>query len=308
VPLPLANPPSQEECPEEDPIRTYLTGVFDLPASLRLWHLASIDAPTVAVVWALSFAWTMNIQLPGWVTLLLALGTWAVYVGDRLLDARAGFRTGDLRRLRERHYFHWRHRSILLPLAAAASCVVIALIFQAMPLASRNRNSFLAAAALAYFSGVHSRHRLPGWLYRLSSKEFAVGILFTAGCALPTFSRVGLIPNAAASRWPLVVVATLFAALAWLNCHAIEQWESDTPRGISIAAGALGLAGLALVWFLAPILFRASVLLAAGTSSALLIALLDWKRARLTPLTLRILADVALLTPIVVVGFGMRAR
>jgi hypothetical protein len=48
------------------------------------------------VAWSLNFAWAAGVNLPKWVPVLLALGTWAVYVGDRLLDARAAFRSGNL--------------------------------------------------------------------------------------------------------------------------------------------------------------------------------------------------------------------
>jgi len=300
VPSPLANSRAQRR----DLVHTRADSVSSLPAPLRLWHLASLDAPTVAVVWSLAFAWAVHISLPAWVPLLLALGTWAVYVGDRLLDALAGLRSGNFSRLRERHYFHWRHRGVLLTLAACASCAAVAIIFEAMPLAARNRDTILAAAALAYFSGVHAGHGLPGWLRRSFSKELMVGVLFTAGCAMPAFSRMGMSPNETASRWPLIVVAIFFGLIAWLNCQAIECWESACEFRVSLA-GNLGLAGIFLVGLIAPILPRTGALLAAGTASALLLALLDVKRRRFLPLTLRAFADVVLLTPMVAIGLGM---
>lgn len=62
--------------------------VLDAPLLLRYWHLSSLDAPTVAVVWSLGFAWAAGVRLPVWIPILLALVAWAVYIGDRLLDAR----------------------------------------------------------------------------------------------------------------------------------------------------------------------------------------------------------------------------
>jgi hypothetical protein len=47
--------------------------------------------------------------------------------------------------------------------------------------------------------------------------------------------------------------------------------------------------------------FRVANLLAAGTASAVLLALLDCTRSRLTPLALRVTADLVLLTPLVVI-------
>ncbi|MDE3187302.1 MAG: hypothetical protein KGM96_07235 [Acidobacteriota bacterium] len=275
---------------------------LDAPASLRLWHLASLDAPTVAVAWALAFAWAAGVRLPAWVPVLLALGTWTVYISDRLLDARSSLRSGALHRLRERHFFHWRHRRVLLPVAVIAGAAAAAIIFILMPVVIRERNSVLGVAALAYFSGVHSRRRAPSWLGPALSKEFLVGVLFTAGCALPTLTRMRLASAPGAAIWLMLAPVAFFAALAWLNCHAIERWESGRHAArIFTAAGLLACIGLLLATVFASIEPRAAALLAAGAASALLLALLDRARDRLTPLALRAAADLVLLTPFVLV-------
>jgi hypothetical protein len=274
--------------------------IWNLPASLRLWHLASLDAPTVAVVWSLAFSWAAGIRLPAWVPALLALGTWTVYIGDRLLDARAGFRSGSLHNLRERHFFHWRHRRVFLALAAASACAAAAIITALMPAAIRERNSVLAVAALAYFSRVHAPRPPSNRRRALLSKEFFVGLLFTAGCALPALSRLhGL----AASPRPLLADVTVFAALAWLNCHAIDCWESTSaPSCIRATSGLLGLSALLVSILLAAAQPRPAALLAAAAASAFLIALLDRLRPRLSPLALRAAADLVLLTPLLLLA------
>ena len=166
------------------------TGIFQAPAPISLWHLASLDAPTVALVWSLAFAWAAHVVLPLWVPTLLVLAVWSVYITDRLLDARAGLRDASLHRLRDRHLFHWRHRRILLPLAAAAAAAAAWMIFTLMPPIARERNSVLAAASLVYFTRVHTGRKLSPLLPKLFSKELLVGVLFTAGCALPILSRI----------------------------------------------------------------------------------------------------------------------
>ena len=269
----------------------------DAPAPLRLWHLASLDAPTVAAVWGLAFAWAAHIALPRWIPALLALGTFAVYVADRVLDARRALRSGAVHTLRARHLFHWRHRRALVPLAAIAAVAAACLIFSRMPAINRARNSVLAAAALMYFSGVHGAHQAPTWLRRIFSKELLVGVLFTAGCAAPAFSRLG-------SVWPTPLLAAMafFAALAWLNCHAIEEWESAARPEHTVRLGVLlGACGIAAAAFSLHADPRIAALLAAGSASALLLALLGSLRTRLTPLALRAAADLVLLTPLVLV-------
>jgi hypothetical protein len=273
---------------------------LDAPAALRLWHLASLDAPTVAVVWSLAIAWAAGVRLPAWIPVLLALAAWAVYIADRLLDARAALRMANLDSLRERHLFHHRHRRLFFPMALAAACAALWIVFTQMPSIARERNSVLAVAALAYFTGVHSSRRLPTFhLSPLVKKELLVGLLFTAACALPAFSRAAA--QLAPTRGPLVAAAVFFALLAWLNCHAIDRWETPDPtHGPQIFASAclLAFAALPLAGFLSSAQPRFAALVVAGAASALLLALLDRSRGRLTPIALRAAADLVLLAPL----------
>jgi hypothetical protein len=286
VPLPLANP--------QIPVATRprRTSIYDAPTPLRLWHLASLDAPTVSVVWSFAFAWAAGIRLPAWISALLVLGTWAVYIGDRLLDARSALRSGTTGSLRDRHFFHWRHRHVLVSVACVAFLLATALIFTLMPLAFRERDSVLAVAALAYFSGVHLPRR-PRWLAPVLTKELLVGILFAAGCALPTLTRLRTEHLAS-----LVAAVGFFAALAWLNCLAIDRWESSPARSIRSASATILGAGLLLALFFSFAQPRIAALVLAATTSALLLALLDRHRTRLTPIALRASADMVLLTPV----------
>src|ERR1035438_3302241 len=131
MPVPLANPSSAQERLASS--AHFVQAQFDAPAPLRLWHLISLDAPTVALVWSLSFAWAARVHLPRWIPILLAFGTWAVYVGDRLLDARSALRSGNLSPLRERHFFHWRRRRVLVPLACTAAILAAVITFSVVP-------------------------------------------------------------------------------------------------------------------------------------------------------------------------------
>lgn len=264
---------------------------------LHLWHLASLDAPTIAVVWTIAFARVAGVHLNAWVPALIACGTWTVYVGDRLLDARRAMRSAALQNLRERHYFHWRHRRWLIPGACAAAAIAAVLVFGRMSSAIRHRDSVLAAAALLYFSGVHSAARLPRWLPKLTSKEFLVGLLFTAGCAAPTLARLHSV------RWPFIVCLAAFTSLAWLNCSAIERWESsDSFTHTSLRSSVVSIACFASAAVLSFSDTRAAGLLCVAGMSALILALLDRTRHGISRLTLRALADMALLTPVILLA------
>jgi len=239
----------------------------------------------------------------------LALIVWAVYVGDRLLDARAGMQSPPLHRLRERHYFHWRYRRILMPAALAAAAAAAALVARCLPARARVPDSALAAATLVYFSGVHSRGRMRPveWLLSAcSSRACLIGVLFTAGCMLPAASQV---PGGTLGWYArlLLLPAMYFAALAWLNCYAIGRWESAAPilvNGVAGKGGLVGAAGVALALLAGAGAPSVGWLMAAGTASALLIVLLERARGRLTPLALRAAADLVLLTPVLLLMFG----
>jgi hypothetical protein len=304
MPLPLATPRAQHETCASAPVFHSWSPVapaarpLDAPAVVRLWHLLSLDAPTVAVIWSLAFAWAAGVSLPLWVPVLLALVTWSAYIFDRLLDARTGLRTRQFSQLRLRHTFHWRHRRIFLPVAFASALVAAAILLVSLPSFARAPDSVLAAATLAYFSGVHSRRRVPAWLAPLLSKEFLVGLLFTLGCAVPAFTRLRAIN--AFTTLPFIMLLACFAALAWLNCHAIASWEArPTARrtGIAVRACILAFAALLLATLAGPAHPRFAILLAAAAGSALLLALLDRHRCRFTSLALRAAADLVLLAP-----------
>jgi hypothetical protein len=122
-----------------------------------------------------------------------------------------------------------------------------------------------------------------------------VGVVFAAGCILPAWNRAE-----ASGRGELIVVGALFAALACLNCFAIERWESSQAGGsvLRVALSTMLAQGAtaALIGARHP---RPAALLVAGAAAALLLAILDCSRGRLTPLALRAAADFVLLTPVV---------
>jgi len=276
----------------------------------RFWHLASLDAPTVAVAWGGAFAWAAHVRLAVWPLALLALVVWALYIGDRLLDARAGLRNPLKSDLRERHHFHWRHRRILAPLAAVAGLAAGWIVRARVPAIALPQDSAVAAATLAYFSGVHSRFKLPAPLGRamaaFGSRECLVGGLFTLGCGLPAWSADPVGHGPASPLRLLMLPAVYFSALAWLNVRAITQWESENRKPLRLRLGriACGLAGagaLVAAW-LTPVQPRGAALLLTGAASALLIGWLDRRRTSWSPLTLRVAVDLVLLTPLLLLA------
>jgi hypothetical protein len=284
---------------------------IDAPLLLQFWHLLSLDAPTVAVTWALAFAWATRVTLELWVPILLALITWAVYLADRIIDAYFALRAGRLSCLRERHIFHWRHRRVLSVIAATASAAAACIVFRLMPFRAREHNFVLGVAALAYFCGVYMRRNLPGLfpfsLLRhrsfgnLPINQFSVGLIFAAAVTLPIWTRVlrrAHVDWGPGALGPLAIASVFFVLLGWLNYWAIGRWEAGQKRTrIHALAMLLGQAGLGVACLLVFIDLRLSLLVGTGAISALMLAGLDRGRNRLAPLTLRAAADLVLLMP-----------
>lgn len=254
--------------------------------------MLSLDAPTVAAVWAWSFAHTSHVTLPLYSLAILALGTWAIYISDRLLD---GWRTLPPSEMRERHYFHRRHWIAMTVTICLISATLLGLIFTCMPSAAREEDTILFLFALIYFAAVHFRLiRQKRWF----PKELIVGIIFAAATAVPAWSRL-MHPSVA-----LAGAVALFALLCWLNCTGIERWESYHRCPHPHFPGTLtAIAGLGLVaWIVAQYTRSATApLYAAEMLSTGLLLLLEKSHIRLTPMALRVFADLVLLTPLLTI-------
>jgi hypothetical protein len=258
----------------------------------------------------------LRVHLPLSSPLLLAIGTWLVYVADRILD---GLPAGSPGALRERHFFYARHRRSFLIAAIPVGLILLWLIVTRMNPAARHEDIAVFAVALIYFRLIHAHGpAAERWL----PKELAVGVVFAVATAVPAWSRLPPAGgDAALCRSVLALMVVFLAALCWLNCVAIEKWERsgdyepglDGPfrqrgigphrttlwaqRHLSALAG-----GLALAAGLATVLGGYSsgvvaIFLACAVSGICLLAL-DHRRRGLSAFALRIAADAAMLSPL----------
>jgi hypothetical protein len=249
-----------------------------VPAETRrawLWpNLLSLDAPLVAVLWQVLFARCFHAQVNVLAAVLLMLAVWLIYAADRVLDA-----WHDSSRL-PRHEFYRRHWRAVLPVWGSILAFAGWLAWTELPPSLLRDGLILSAAVLLYFGAVHLAGFRRSW-----PKEAAVAALFALGATVATWNHV----RSAAD----VETILLFSCLCWINCVAIEQWETGKPRW-PIWAAALGV-GLAAVILLHQ---DRPVLSSAEAASALAFVFLDRGRNRFTTDALRVLADVALLSPI----------
>jgi hypothetical protein len=267
----------------------------------------------------------LGVHLPLSSPLLLAIGTWLVYVADRILD---GLLAGSSSSLRERHFFYARHRRAFLIAAIPAGLLLLWLILTRMNRAARHEDVAVFGVALLYFCAIHAHGpAAERWL----PKELAVGVVFAVATAVPAWSRLPLAQDVrmdgpGGCRPVLALMVLFLAALCWLNCVAIEKWERKGDGGrvlgaqLRLAGESSGphrttlwaqrhlralTGGLALAATLAagaalltgPYSASLAIFLACAVTGVCLLAL-DHQHASLSAFSLRIAADAAMLSPV----------
>ena len=275
---------------------------------LALWHLLSLDAPSVAALWTYFVACCCHVALPWTAVAAMFLAVWMLYATDRLLDARHG----NTSELEERHRFHHRHKHGFLTGIVCSSVALACLLPRVEPAALR-LYALLASLLFAYFFLIHiyPSNALPAQNLRRLPKELAVGVFFPAAIFIPMVARAPQL------RLPLLPVAVLFAAVCTLNCLFLYAWEHPGSRSSAhwttrFATRNLPLlTALTLSCAIVPVIVSRFFVgtpnpllsLACGLSAALLLAL-HVQRKHLTTIHLRAAADLALLTPLLLLPFA----
>jgi hypothetical protein len=227
----------------------------------------------------------------------MAASVWLAYAADRWIE---GWRL-DWRFVRtQRHHFYQRQRWFV---AAAWLGVLIADVTLATTMmASREigRGLLLVAPVLVYLLSHQFLHRTSPWR---APKELIIAVLLTAGVAV--------------FLWPASSVATLatglatFAVVSFVNCALISSWEREVDQSHGQTSMALDSAQAAQLirWLPWAAAIAGGVLVAScgwlsttpmvcGVVSAVLMGVLDRAEHHLGWAAARVLADVALLTPI----------
>ena len=271
-----------------------------------LWlfpNLLSLDAPLVAVAWLYIFGKTWRVDYHPWEAYVtLGLAVWGIYVVDRLLDASMLGTTGG--KLEARHDFHQRHRKFFIIGLIIAFITALVLVVAYMSFAIYTY-LLVGGVIVAGFFGLsmlsaQESADVPHTKNVLAGIGFAFGTAMMAHVYLP---GLGIL-NMLGSREFLC-----FAVLCILNISAIDLWEhANRTNDIEIHASAeltltlpLTLLGVAALYYavtdhqMATRPFFYAIL-----TGAALLQILNRIRGRFSMDALRMLADVALLLPVLV--------
>jgi hypothetical protein len=304
---------------------------------LALWHLLSLDAPTVATLWTIFIARCSHLTLPWTAPVAMFIAVWMIYAADRLLDARVLDLNAHHPDLEARHRFHHHHRTRFLTALVLSALALTTLIHHLDP-QSLHLYALLATLLAAWMLLIHispapssdtlQNPRRPRTTRRLP-KELAVGIFFPAAIFIPTLTHTTPTSNAIhalgwAATWlrpTLLPAAILFACVCTLNCLYLYAWEHPTQRLTATHTTAhsttrwatahlthLAITVLVLSTTTAAICLPLHVLttelpaLACALSAAALLTL-NHLRHRIPPIPLRAAADLVLLTPLLLLPF-----
>lgn len=124
--------------------------------ALRLWHLLSLDAPTVATLWTWFVARTIHLRLPAVSLLAMFLAVWMLYAADRLLDAT----TSSPSNLEARHRFHRRYSPPFLT-GILFTSITLAMLLPHLETSAIHLYLILGGLLGGYFILIHVAPNLP---------------------------------------------------------------------------------------------------------------------------------------------------
>lgn len=263
--------------------------------SVFTWlNLVCLDAPIVAVSWAWLFAQTSGAPFTWGRAAALFLTAWMIYLADRFgdgLTVTSHVATSARQRFCLRHRRGWILTMLLV--AAVDVCVICTRLDP-----GELRLGFAVGVCAAVYLMVNQM--TPSLWRVLPIKEVSIGFLFAAGTTVASAARL---------TSAMLPASLLFATLCAMNCICIAVWERGLDAAqhrLSIATafpqvGRLMLPSLALLC-LTSAMFAGQPLFLCLAGSAGLLALLHLSGERIAPDSRTALADLVLLSPLLVLG------
>ena len=268
----------------------------------------SLDAPIVVMAWQILLASVAGVRL-GWPHgFVLGASVWLSYTADRWIE---GWRLAPAAIRTARHSFYQRRRWLLFLIWLAVLAVDLTVGLTRLSRRELVTGWLVVPPVLAYLLSHQLIHRNHPWRV---PKEICVALLLGCGAAVFPIAGAGVYRR---TGW---LALALFVALAFANCALISVWEAEVDRSHGQTSLALQFGGHGWIhlwihsvpWVLAGVaalvaLGGANVRVAAvcGVGSAILLGMVDVLHVRLGWRVSRVLADAALLTPLIAMAFGL---
>ena len=269
-----------------------------------LWlypNLLSLDAPLVALAWLHIFAQTWRLGYHPWEAYVsLGFAVWAIYVGDRLLDVSLFGSAGA--KLEARHRFHYRHRKFFAIAAGVALVIAVVLVVMKMPVAIY-KHLLIGVVMIAGFFGLsmlssQDSNEVPHSKNILAGITFAFGTAMTAHLYRGGYGIYDLLTSHEFMSFAVLCVLNIAAIDLWEHADRSVDRESKASDELALTLPLILLGSAALVFAVQDITTRPFFY--AILTGAALLYVLNRAHARFSIHTLRVLADVALLVPVIV--------
>ena len=268
----------------------------NLKTSIPFWawpNLLSLDAAIVALIWQWFLAKSFNLALNWQQELVLALTVWLIYILDRLFD---GLKLDLSKAHSLRHEFYYQHYFEFAILALLILLTDVYFVATSLQISTIIFGLLLSGLVLLYGLGLHLL------AFARAYKEIYIGILFSIGVSLVYLKD---------SSPELLLAIAFFAILASLNCLLISSWERNLDFAQNYHSGIfapekinLRITASLLVFILLSlallIISRNYYYFAIFLSFSLLL-FLDFNKDLLSNLSLRILVDLALFSPLLLI-------
>jgi len=195
-----------------------------------LYFILSLDVVVGALAVGLFAVTLLNVHPnPVW-WIILPLAVWTVYTSDHLIDGFSQNKKGSI----YRHWFHFRHRNILIPAIIITSVIAGILTLIYLEMAILKWGLVLSAMISVYFLIIFS-FKKKGYLY--FQKELFIAFAYTAGIFLAPLVWYGQIPC-----FSKIIPIFILFILAWVETVMISYFDynldvSDENISFSVQYG-----------------------------------------------------------------------
>jgi hypothetical protein len=274
-----------------------------VPGKPHWWQwptVLSLDAPGVALLWQWLLARVARTPLAGHHFFILGAATWLVYAADRWIE---GWRLAPEQVATQRHWFYQHRRWPVFWVWLGVLGTELAVAFLCLSSRELALGLLMVVPVLAYLFSHQLVHRGHPWR---APKELCVAALFAAGVSCFQLMR------SPAALGALSVPLSLFGLLCLANCALISLWETEVdrthgqtslalqyPRGRRLVRALPWLLALAAAVLAASETGPARAALFCAAASGGLLGAVDLGYVRCGRQLARVLADVALMTPLV---------
>jgi hypothetical protein len=265
-----------------------------------LWPtILSLDAPAVVVLWQVVIARSASVETSATEIVVLGSSVWLAYAADRWIE---GWRLipDDIRT--HRHRFYQRRRWPIFALWISVLALDVAIAIRWLSPAALRGGLLILIPVAAYLLSHQLVHRK---IPLRAPKEVCVALLLGGGAAVFAASRPGA--DVRAMAIPLI----LFVLLSFANCALISVWENEVDRShgqtsLALQFGRAAAVSRALPWLIFALsgavwlaaVPHARAAAACAATSGVLLGLVDFAERRMGRIAARVLADVALMTPL----------